>query len=137
MNSADRAGIHEAERGGVRLKVDYERSGNADVIVRLSGEVDLSVEGHLLVMLEEALVGQPSAVVVDLGGLRFLDCAGFRALLKAQSAAEACGCRLTVRDPQPLIERVLRVLQVADILGLPRAAAAARDGRTGGPDRAG
>jgi hypothetical protein len=38
MNSADRAGIHEAERGGVRLKVDYERSGNADVIVRLSAK---------------------------------------------------------------------------------------------------
>lgn len=105
----------------MRFKVDYERSGDTGVILHLSGEVDLSVQEHLLAMIEEALVGPPAAVVVDLAGLRFLDCAGVRALLQAQRAAQACGCALSVRNPQPMVEQVLRIVRVADVLGLPPA----------------
>jgi len=107
----------------VRLKVNYDRPGDV-VVVRLSGEVDLSVEEHLGAMLDEALRGQlPPVVVVDLAGVKFLDCAGLRVLLRARRAAQARGCVLTVRDPQPIVEQVLRILQVADVLGLPRASA--------------
>lgn len=107
----------------MRLKVSYDRSGDV-VIVVLSGEVDLSVEKQFRAMLDEALRGQPPpVVVVDLAGVRFLDCAGVRVLLRARRAAHARGCALTVRDPQPIVEQVLRVLQVADVLGLPRPSA--------------
>jgi anti-anti-sigma factor len=103
----------------VRLKVDYERSGDTDVIVRLSGEVDLSVEENLGAMFEEALASAPPSVVVDLSGVEFLDCSGVRALVRAHRAALQRNCVLTVRDPRPLVERVLRIVRVADVLGLP------------------
>jgi anti-sigma B factor antagonist len=106
----------------VRFKIDYERSGDAVLILRLSGEIDLSVQEHLLAMFEEALLGRPPAIIVDLAGLRFLDCSGVRAFLWAQRDAAGSGCILTVRNPQPVVERVLRVLRVADLLGLPPAA---------------
>lgn len=103
----------------MRLTVDYDRSDDTVVIVRLSGEIDMSVEEHLTVMLQEALAGQPPAVVVDLAGLRFLDCAGVRVLVRMHATARAEGCALTVRHPQPIVEQVLRILGVADLLGLP------------------
>jgi anti-sigma B factor antagonist len=103
----------------VRLKVDYERSGETGVIVRLSGEVDLSDEEQLVAMVADALGGRPPTVVVDLSGVRFMDCAGIRALLRVQRAARERDCALTVRDPQPTVERILRIVQVAVALGLP------------------
>ena len=61
----------------MRLKVSYDRRTDG-LFVRLSGEVDLSVEEHLSAVLDQATAGQPPppVVVVDLRGLRFLDCAG-------------------------------------------------------------
>ena len=105
----------------MRFKIDFDRSGDAGLILRLSGEIDVSVQEHLLAMFEEALLGRPAAIVVDLAGLRFLDCSGIRALLRAQRDAAAYGCILTVRNPQPVVERVLRILRVAELLGLPPA----------------
>jgi anti-sigma B factor antagonist len=105
----------------VRYKIDYDRSADAALILRLSGEIDVSVQEHLLAVFEEALLGRPPAIVVDLAALRFLDCSGIRALLRAERDAAADGCILTVRNPQPVVERVLRILRVADLLGLPAA----------------
>ena len=79
----------------MRLKVSYDRRTDG-LIVRLSGEVDLSVEEHLSVLLEEAMAGQPPppAVVVDLSGLRFLDCAGVLVLLRGPASRERPRLRL-------------------------------------------
>jgi anti-sigma B factor antagonist len=105
----------------VRFKIDRERSGDGGLILRLSGEIDLSVQEHLRAMFEEALLGRPPAIIVDLAGLRFLDCSGVRTLLRAQREAAAYGCVLSVCNPQLVVERVLRILRVADLLGLPPA----------------
>jgi len=103
----------------MRLKVSYDRRTDG-LFVRLSGEVDLSVEEYLSAVLDEATAGQPPppVVVADLSGLRFLDCAGVRVLLRARRLAQGRGCVLSVRDPQPAVERVLRTLQITEILGL-------------------
>ena len=82
----------------MRLKVSYDRRTDG-LFVRLSGEVDLSVEEYLSAVLDEATAGQPPppVVVADLSGLRLLDCAGVRVLLRG--TASRAGPWLRVERP--------------------------------------
>lgn len=102
------------------LAVDHNRAGDGTAIVRLRGEADMSVENWLRAELHEAVTARPppSEVIIDLGDLTFLDCAGIRVLLEASHLAHAAGMPLTVRDPQPLVRRVLGALGLAEPLGL-------------------
>ena len=96
-----------------------ERTGpDGATVIHVSGDVDLAT--HLA--LEEALVRFVSSgrgpVVVDLADVPFLDSSGVRALLKGREEALAHQTTVCVRNPQRLVEKVLRVTQVAPLLGL-------------------
>ncbi|MGW9193224.1 STAS domain-containing protein [Micromonospora chersina] len=58
-------------------------------------------------------------VVVDLGGVAFLDSTGVAALLRGAAEAVGRGAKLRVADPQPLVARVLRITAVDVLLGWP------------------
>ena len=87
-------------------------------VVRVAGEVDM--DSH--VELEEAILGAlrsgAGPLVVDLAGVTFMDSSGVRALLHGRDAALQGGTTLTVRDPQPIVAAVLRLTNVAELLGL-------------------
>jgi anti-anti-sigma factor len=90
------------------------------VVVRVAGEVDLTVSA----VLEQALLDAPGipgvqAVVVDLGGLRFLDSSGVHALVKGYLAANDAGLHYTVRKANGVVARVLAITGVAEVLGTP------------------
>jgi anti-anti-sigma factor len=102
----------------VSLAVDHNRAGDGTAIVRLRGEADMSVENCLRAALHEAVTTAPppSAVIIDLRDLTFLDCAAVRVLLEASNLAQAAAVPLVVRDPQPLARRVLRALGLWELL---------------------
>jgi anti-sigma B factor antagonist len=104
----------------VQLTIDYDRSGGDRVVVRLCGEVDIAVEEQLRKSLDEVLAvwPPPAQILVDLGGLRFMDCSGVRVLLQVHRNARTMNCALMVCRPGPLVEHVLTVSGVADVLGL-------------------
>jgi anti-anti-sigma factor len=102
----------------MRFKIDCSRAGDGTAVVRLIGEVDMSVEERFRAALCAAIVSAPSAVVVDLGDLTFLDCAGVRVLLESHRLARAATVPLTIHNPRPLVLRVLRALGVSEELGL-------------------
>jgi anti-sigma B factor antagonist len=79
----------------------------------LSGEIDMSVSGHLYEVLSDALDQTVGTVEVNLRGLQLLDCTGINALLRARCDARRCGRSLFVSEPQGL---VLRVLELTDTL---------------------
>ncbi len=68
------------------------------VLVRVSGEVDLSTARRLDELLQSRIRGDVEEVVVDLSGVTFISVAGLNSLLRAQLLADAAGARLTV-DP--------------------------------------
>jgi anti-anti-sigma factor len=104
----------------VSLAVDHNRAGDGTATVRLRGEADMSVENCLRAALYEAVAATPppSAVIIDLRDLTFLDCAAVRVLLETSRLAQAAAVPLTVCDPQPLVRRVLGALGLAELLGL-------------------
>lgn len=89
-----------------------ETDEGAVLVVR--GEIDLSVASRFALALEEMFAAKTSNIVIDLGGVGFIDSAGVRELLKAQHRADATGSDLALRAPSDACTRVLQLSGVLD-----------------------
>ncbi|MDG4825797.1 STAS domain-containing protein [Asanoa sp. WMMD1127] len=90
-------------------------------VIHLTGDVDLDSHLDVEAAIVSAIEAGADPVVVDLSEVPFLDSSGVRALIHARNVALDRQARLTVRDPQPIVAQVLRLTQVAPLLGLPPA----------------
>jgi len=89
-------------------------------VLTVVGEVDLSVSERLDSAIDAALeaCATDAELVLDLGGVEFLDSAGLRSLLRGAKAASAVDVRYAV-VPSPAVTRVLEMACVApEILGV-------------------
>jgi len=68
--------------------------------------------------------------MVDVRGLRFIDCAGVRVLVAAARSAAGRSQTFRVRDAGAQVEDVLRLLGVDELLGLPPPWPAPADARS-------
>ncbi len=59
-------------------------------VLQVDGEVDLSTADELRTALEEALSADPK-VVIDMGGVTFLDVAGLRVVLQVAASRDGAG----------------------------------------------
>lgn len=76
------------------------------VVVVLSGDLDVTDAAQLGALLATVAVRVPW-LIVDLTGLKFIDCAGMRALAAAAKQARQAGGGLVLAAPGPLVLRVL------------------------------
>lgn len=97
------------------------------VCVALRGEIDMDTADHLHHVVSAALRTAGERVVLDMGAVTFLGSCGIRALVLQQTAAEADGRRLVLRDARPIVCRVLQLTGLADVFGLPTPAGAVFD----------
>lgn len=86
------------------------------VVMRLSGEADLSTLGQLRDALNDQISGGARQLTVDLSGLRFADSSSIRALTDAHLALRAQGGTLELVDPQPNVARILVLLGIDQVL---------------------
>ena len=85
-------------------------------MLTLFGELDVVSAPELAQTLNEVL-GQPHArVMLDCGGLRFVDSAGVSVLIRAKQRAETNGRTLVFRRPTEQLERVFALVGLADWL---------------------
>lgn len=78
-------------------------------VVSASGELDLSTCDQVEAALAQAEAASPATLVLDLGGVSFMDSTGVRTLLQADSRARRDGRRLLLIAPPEPAARVLRV----------------------------
>ncbi|WP_262287438.1 STAS domain-containing protein [Micromonospora sp. MA102] len=77
--------------------------------ISVAGEIDMS-NAHLLVEFVESLAHPPPVTVeVDLSEVTFFCAHGITALLRARRLLADRGGRLTLRDPAPIVRRVLDI----------------------------
>jgi anti-anti-sigma factor len=108
-----------------------ERAGRG-VTLTPAGEVDLRCAGALRAAIQDALrMPHPVDVVVDLGRVTFLDCAGIGALVAGRNTAVGRGHGYRVVNLQPFVRHVLDLTGV--LTALTSSAAPARP--TGQPGR--
>jgi anti-sigma B factor antagonist len=87
-----------------------------DVVIRLSGEADLSTVGQLRDALDGQISGGARQLTIDLSGLRFADSSSIRALTDAHLALKAQGGTLELVHPQANVARILVLLGIDQVL---------------------
>ena len=97
------------EESRARLDVSGE---NGSLVIALAGELDLASLPAVAGPLDELLGTEPQPVVLDLGGLSFLDSSGVAVLVRI---ANHFGQLRTRAVTQP-VRRVIEVLGLADRL---------------------
>lgn len=75
--------------------------------VSVCGELDIAAVEDFDRVATEVLAERPRAILVDLGGLSFLDSTGFLALLRLERDATAAGQTITFIRPSTAARRVL------------------------------
>lgn len=97
--------------GWTLLKIETDSGEDGTLTLRLQGDLDVYSAGELLNRFRK-VEPRCTDVVVDLSGLKFLDCAGVRELVDAARRAEERGCRLTLIEGPPSVQRVFSLARL-------------------------
>ena len=99
------------------LTVRVEQDGDT-LVVRAFGEVNLANAKTLEAELRRAIGGDASAVVLDLGGVGFIDSIGLRVLFLIAKQARRNGVLLSMMRGSSPVERVIEASGVERLLAL-------------------
>ena len=80
------------------------------LVVELSGELDIATR----VLVEHACLDGSDVVVVEMGGITFMDCGGYGGLLAARRVLESRGGSLVLRSLSGQPARLLESLSALD-----------------------
>lgn len=113
-----------------QLLIDAESPlGASDVLLRLSGEIDLATTPALERRLGEFVRRGARTVVIDLRDVAFCDVTTVNALLRVEAELRAADGRLTLLGPCPPMSRMVCVLRLQNRLHLEQAVDAGGSGR--------
>jgi anti-sigma B factor antagonist len=88
------------------------------VLLALTGEFDVAASPAARARFEQARIGRPRGVVLDMSEVTFADSSALRELLAAHAALHAEASRLIIAAAPPVFERVLDVTRARDLLEL-------------------
>lgn len=88
--------------------VDTRRSGTTEV-VEVRGEVDIATAPLLRAVLDTAVGRRPTRVEVDLSGTTFIDAHALTTLTAVRRRLASRHAALVVRDPSPVVVRLLEL----------------------------
>jgi anti-anti-sigma factor len=100
--------------GGTAAEIEVAVRADPDgaPVVSLAGELDSSNVESLSGPIARLLADRPERLVFDLGALRFMDSAGIAVLVGAAAEVNT----LQIRDPAPIVKRVIEVTGLSDVL---------------------
>ena len=94
-------------------------AADGEVVLTLRGELDPHTAPLLHDEIDRAtLDGSIRTLVLDVGGLRFIDSSGLRVIIGAHKAMTARSGRLVLRDPTDTTRRLLDITGLADHIAL-------------------
>jgi anti-anti-sigma factor len=81
-------------------------------VLSLAGELDSSNVDTVSERIAALVADRPQRVIFDLGALRFMDSAGIAVLIRTAAEVDS----VQVRDPSPIVKRVIEVTGLSDVL---------------------
>jgi anti-sigma B factor antagonist len=104
---------HEAGGLGVQLEHEGER-----LVVRARGELDLASAAGFEAKLRDAIRANSFGVILDLGGVTFIDSTGLRVLISAATLSHASRRELIVLQGSAQVKQVIEASGVEGLLPL-------------------
>lgn len=88
----------------------FAECGLADstAVVRLRGELDVTVAAALSQQLADLAAKKPDGLIFDMAAVSFLDCAA-AAVMFAAARSMLPGTKPVIRSPAPLVRRLLEL----------------------------
>jgi anti-anti-sigma factor len=103
----------EADGLGVQLEQEGER-----VVVRAWGELDIASAEEFEKNLRRAIRGSSFGVILELGGVTFIDSTGLRVLISAATLSHASRRELIVLQGSAQVKQVIEASGVEGLLPL-------------------
>jgi anti-anti-sigma factor len=94
--------------------LDVISAADGAVTVRIGGELDMSSVDRLEAEIGRVLADPPPRLVVDVGGVSFADSSAIAMWVRWAGAVPA----FELRDPSPLLRRVVRTMGLGAKLGV-------------------
>ncbi|WP_234361377.1 STAS domain-containing protein [Plantactinospora sp. BB1] len=96
-----------------------ERQTDSGIRLLLAGEIDLATVGQIRDAIIDVLTrDNPSAIVLDLEGVSFIDSSGIGELVRCHQAAAVSGSVLTLENLAPFPRRQLWATGLLGLFGL-------------------
>jgi anti-sigma B factor antagonist len=94
------------------MSVELVSSDDADAVVKVTGELDITTIGDLEEAVQPILERGPQRLVIDVSSLRFADSSAIALWVKWSTVVRG----LEIHDPQPLLRRVIDSMGLAQTL---------------------
>lgn len=95
--------------GDGRFVAAEVETADGGVVVRLRGELDVTVAAALSEQLAGLRDKEPSWLIYDMAAVSFLDCAAARVMLAAAGSVLGNGRQPVIRAAAPLVRRLLEL----------------------------
>jgi anti-anti-sigma factor len=92
------------------------RYDNTEATIFLDGEFDMAGVARFWSFVSTVLAGRPLSINIEARGLTFIDSSGLAALIRAREAAEEAGVVFDVREPSPVLRRIVEITGTVDLL---------------------
>jgi anti-anti-sigma factor len=97
---------------GAEASVDQWREDSGTLVVRVTGEVDMSNAMSVQEVVDQVTATGVEHLIFDLGGLEFIDSSGLAVLLSAAQKVPS----IQLRNPSPIVRRVVEVTGLSETL---------------------
>jgi anti-anti-sigma factor len=96
----------------IAIESGTDASGRTVLVV--SGAIDLQTREQVLLAARDALAADSQTLVLDLGGVTFIDSTGIGALIELGHDGADSGAGLVIRNPSQRVLRILEMTGLAD-----------------------
>ncbi|HEY0835506.1 MAG TPA: STAS domain-containing protein [Azospirillum sp.] len=88
--------------------------------VALSGNFTFAESAAFRAIIDEVATSGPTAVAIDMSGLRMVDSAALSMLMQMRDRLTPTGASITLLHPSPLVDRVLSVVDFGRLFTIVR-----------------
>jgi anti-sigma B factor antagonist len=106
--------VAELGNHGAELSIESRHEPGGTPVLALAGELDISSAPRLEAAVEGAVTERPELLVFELSELEFMDSAGIAVLIGASQQVGS----VTLRNPSPIVRRVLELTGLVQVLGV-------------------